>query len=579
MLRWFRKKEHSVSFEEILLDASNLPSFNQGRLEGKREVPITRRNVAVVSGLFLLVAFLFLAKLFSLQVIHGAEFKEISEKNTLNQTTLVAERGVIYDRNHEMLAWNEPDKTGAYSFPVRAYTDRLGMGQLLGYVSYPLKDKHGFYYRTDYVGRNGVEAAFNDQLAGKNGRKLVETDALGHVVAEHVVDPAVPGKSVTLSVDTKLSEAMYNIIKAATEEAGFRSGAGAIMDVKTGEIVAMTSFPSYDPEVMANGDDVALIEKYNKDKRFPFLNKVFAGAYAPGSIVKPFMAYAGLKEGVITPDTHIYSNGMLTIPNRYNPNQPSHFADWRPQGDMTVRQAIAYSSDVFFYILGGGLPEIAVPQAGLDKPFVGLGIKRMDEYFDFFHFGHKTGIKLANEQAGTVPSPEWKEATFHQPWLLGNTYHTAIGQFGWQVTPLQMLVAYGALATGGKFFTPHIIKGEKPEYVEQPLDPDILKVVHEGMHMTVVYPGGTARGLEKPYVTVAGKSGTAELGTEKSHVNSWAAGFWPNENPRYSFILLMEHAPHDNTLGATTIMGRVFDWIHENEPQYFNASSSPTTTH
>ena len=132
-----RPKKKEVSFDEILLDASNLPSFNQGRMEGRIELPITNRNVAVVGIIFLLISGWFLYKLFILQVVEGAQFRNVSENNTIDETIIIAERGVIYDRNGELIAWNEPDKSDEYTFPMRAYTDRQGLGQLTGYVSYP----------------------------------------------------------------------------------------------------------------------------------------------------------------------------------------------------------------------------------------------------------------------------------------------------------------------------------------------------------------------------------------------------------------------------------------------------------
>lgn len=556
---WKRRKKKKFEFEEIFMDSSNLPLFNQGRMEGKMELPITRYNVGVVAVVFLLIAIWFLSKLFVLQISQGAEFRHVSENNSLDKTVIIAERGVVYDRNGELLAWNEPDKDGDYSFPVRAYTNRNGLGQLIGYVSYPQKDKKGFYYRTEYVGRNGVEASYNDVLSGVNGQQLIETDALGEVIGEHIVESPVPGSELTLSLDVRLSEAMHDIIATSTRQAGFRSGAAAIMDVRTGEIVAMTSYPSYDPEVMADGDDTELIESYNTDPQFPFLNKVFAGVYTPGSVVKPFLAYAALKEGIISPNKIIVSTGEIVIPNPWDPSNPTRFTDWREHGKMTMREGIAFSSNVYFYYISGGYGDQE-----------GLGIRKMDEYYDFFNFGKKTGITLGNEQEGTVPTPEWKEEVFDEPWRLGNTYQTSIGQFGWQVTPLQMLVAYGALANGGRFFVPHVIKDQSPEYEDKPLDPDDLQVVHEGMRMTTNYPGGTARGLEKDYIAIAAKSGTAEIGAGNAFVNSWAAGFFPYEDPKYAFILMMDKAPRSNTLGATTIMGNVVDWMKENTPEYLD---------
>lgn len=564
-----RRSKKTVEFDEIFMDSSNLPAFNQGRLEGRLELPIARRSVIAVGVLFTLITLAFAGKLFELQVVKGAEYRERSDNNNIDQGIIIAERGVIYDRAGEMLAWNAADYEEDRGFPLRTYTDRAGLGQLLGYVSYPQKDKNGFYYRSDYIGRTGLESSYEDILHGKNGQQLIEVDAGGEVISALTVERGTSGASITTSVDAALSEAMYDIIASSTEKAGFRSGAGAIMNIHTGEIVAMTSFPSYDPEVMANGGDIEVIDGYNNDSRFPFLNKVVGGAYTPGSIVKPFMAYAALKEGVIGPGDTITSNGELVIPNPYNPDLPTIFRDWRAHGATNVVRAIAYSSDVYFYIIGGGLPAIAAPQAGVNE-MTGLGIARIHDYMEKFGFGHATGIEFPGEQAGVVPSIEWKEKTFGEEWRLGNTYHTSIGQYGFLVTPLQMLRAYAALGNGGLLVSPTLIKGQKGETEDLNLDEGYMRYVLEGMRMAVNTDGGTVRGLDLPYVNIAGKSGTAELGNDNAHVNSWVAGFWPYEEPEYAFILLMERAPRSNSLGAGWVMREVFDWMHINRPEYLS---------
>ncbi len=220
-----------------------------------------------------------------------------------------------------------------------------------------------------------------------------------------------------------------------------------------------------------------------------------------------------------------------------------------------MREAIAFSSNVYFYIIGGGFEDQE-----------GLGITRLHKYFTEFGLGSETGIILANEQSGVVPNPEWKEAVFEDDWRLGDTYFTSIGQYGFLATPIQMLRAYGAIANGGKLFTPHFMLGQQGDYTDIVLDPDYLQIIHEGMRKTVNYDGGTARALERSDVAIAAKSGTAELGADNAFVNSWAAGFWPYEEPKYAFILLMDKAPRSNSLGATRIMGDVFEWMSENRP-------------
>ena len=547
----------NVEVDEVLLDASNIPAFNRERLEGKRELPIGKRNIYSVGAIFSLVAAAFLLQIFSLQIVRGEEFRTIAENNTVDQALIIAERGVIYDRLGEMLVWNEVDDSGEYDFPIRAYTDRAGLGQVLGYVSYPKRDSRGYFFRTDYLGRSGVELAFDEQLKGHNGSKIIEVDALNEVISEFAIDAPTSGAEMVLSIDAELSEIMYDIIATSTAQADLRSGAAAIMNVHTGELLALTSFPSYDPEVMADGDDIALIDEYNNDERLPFLNKVIGGAYTPGSVVKPFVAYAALEEEIISPNKVIVSNGQIVIPNPYNPSNPSIFRDWRAHGKMTMREAIAFSSNVYFYIVGGGFE---------DQP--GLGITKMAENYHRFGFGESTGINLAQEQVGVVPDPEWKREVFDDDWRLGDTYFTAIGQFGFLVTPIQMLRAYAALANGGYLVEPHAVQGKTSEKIDLELDQAKLQIIHEGMRKTVNFPGGTARALERQDVAIAAKSGTAEVGAGNAYVNSWAAGFWPYEEPEYAFILMMDRAPRSNALGATRIMGDVVEWMSVNRPEY-----------
>ncbi|MBP9836422.1 MAG: hypothetical protein KBC78_01160 [Candidatus Pacebacteria bacterium] len=557
-MRWFRKKRQTqVEVDEVLFDATNILGLDLDRLEGKRELPIANKSIYKVGVVFVLVALFFLGKVYDLQVINGEKLFAIAESNSVDRDTIIAERGVIYDRKGEMVVWNEVDQRGVHDFPIRAYTDRLGLGQVLGYVSYPKKDNRGFYFRTEYIGRNGVEAAYDEVLKGKNGSKIVVADALNNVISEHALDYAVSGDPLYLSIDAELSEAMYQIISTSSAQAGFRSGAGAIMDVETGELIALTSFPSYDPEIMADGHEVEIINSYNQDDRLPFLNKVVGGAYTPGSIVKPFVAYAALSEKIIDPNKVIVSTGEIVIPNPYNPSNPSRFTDWRAHGAMTMREAIAFSSNVYFYTIGGGY--------GDQK---GLGITKMSEYYRKFGLGSTTGINIAEEQAGVVPDPAWKKKVFDDDWRLGDTYFTSIGQFGFLTTPIQMLRAYSALANGGHLVDPHVIKDKQGNSVDIHLNPDYLKIIHEGMRMTVTLDGGTARGLERKDVAVAAKSGTAEVGSGNAYVNSWAAGFFPYENPKYAFILMMDRAPRSNALGASRIMGNVVEWMSENRPEY-----------
>jgi penicillin-binding protein 2 len=198
----------------------------------------------------------------------------------------------------------------------------------------------------------------------------------------------------------------------------------------------------------------------------------------------------------------------------------------------------------------------------------------MDEYYRLLGFGTTTGISIASEQAGVVPNPAWKRQMFNDDWRLGDTYFTAIGQYGFLTTPLQILRAYAVLGNGTHLVTPHVHKGVQGTTTPLVLNQSHLQIIREGMRMAVNYPGGTARSLERADVAIAAKSGTAEIGAGNAYVNSWAAGFWPYEDPQYAFVLMMDKAPRSNSLGATRIMGDVMNWIAEYRPEYLGLATS-----
>lgn len=555
-MRLFRhKRGREIELDEILLDSSNLPAFNKGRMEGRLETPIRARSVYAVGGVFLLIVSVFMYQLVTLQVVKGAEYMEKSENNKLDQTVLFASRGAIFDSAGELLAWNI-DSTHIQQFSERAYSLRRGVGHIVGYVSYPQRDKAGFYYRTEYKGLSGAERAFSDKLEGENGEQLIEADAHGAVISSNVVHMPLPGESITLSVDAEMTEALYDTIATTAAAFGFHSGAGVIMDVNTGEVIAMASFPAFDPNVLVKGDDRETIESYNTDDRLPLLNKVISGLYTPGSIVKPFVAFAALQENIIDPLKTIFSAGKMIVPNKYFPDKPSVFTDWKAHGAVDMRQAIAVSSNIYFYTVGGGFE---------DQP--GLGITKLKKYFTLFGFGTTTGIELPGEVAGVVPDPEWKAKMFEDgDWRLGDTYFTSIGQFGFQSTPIEFVRAYAALANGGTLVSPTMIKGGQGATTSIDMPVAERKIVVEGMRGSIL--GGTARALNRSDVQFAGKTGTAELGTTKTFVNSWVAGFYPYEKPKYAFILLMEHGPRKNLFGASPAMSHFFNWVKVHKPEY-----------
>ncbi len=554
--------KRDIAPDEIFLDSKNLPCFNTQQFEGRLEKAIPKKSIFALGIFFAFCALIFVGRLGNLQILKGEAYFKKSENNTLMKKPIFADRGIIYDRNENLLAWNTWDKSDLNKFdaPARSYIADPGFGLLLGYVSSPAKDASGRYWQDTFIGKDGVEKSYNDLLTGKNGVRITETDVKGTIQAENIVTNPTPGENIKLSIDSRIQKKMYDSIASMAQNSSFSGGAGVLMDIKTGEILAMTSYPEYNPNILSKGDDKKTISGYFSDKRKVFMNRPISGLYTPGSIVKPFIGYGALFEGVISPSKQILSNGSISIPNPYFPEKKSVFKDHGSFGYVDMRKAIAVSSDVYFYEVGGGFESQK-----------GLGIYNIDKYIKLFGISDKTGIDIGSEKTGIMPTPEWKEKTFKgDMWRVGDTYNTSIGQYGFQVTPLAMARAVAGIANMGTIPTPHVRLGDKTyesKVTNISIDKDKMKVVWEGMRMAVTE--GTCMALNLPSVKVAAKSGTAQVGLGNTNTNSWIVGFFPYENPKYSFALMMERGPKAASGNATRVMSEVVDYMSVYTPEYF----------
>lgn len=561
MRKWFKRKyrDYEILPDEIFLDDANVSGLNKQQFEGVIEKPIAQKALQFLGGFFALVLVFFGGQLIHLQIMRGEEFLERSEDNRLRSNPIFSERGVIYDRNGEEIAWNSE---GDESFLYRAYTERSGHGHLLGYVNYPEKDSSGFFWRREIGGQAGIEKKYNDLLAGENGAQLFEVDALGSEISNNLILEPTHGENLTTTIDTFVQHELYEAIKKQSEEADFVGAAASIMDINNGELLAFTSYPEFDPYTLAEGKDVKAINGFFTNPQKPFLNRVISGLYSPGSTVKPFLGLAALHESLITKDTNIVSTGRIEIPNRFNPSNSSIFRDWRREGHgiTDVRFAIADSVNTFFYAIGGGY-----------RNQEGLGITKIEKYMRAFDISESTGIDFGRESIGTIPSPQWKEKVFNDgTWRLGDTYITSIGQFGFQVNPLQMTRATAALANKGQLVKPLLIKGNS---ITQEISPKIAdqhyEVIQAGMRDTVTT--GTARIIDVPYVEMAAKTGTAQVGVNNEFYNSWIIGFFPYENPQYAYSIVMERAPKDSQGSAGRAMRSFIDGVQENYPTFWES--------
>lgn len=554
----YDRRAKDIDPDEIFIDSENLPNFDVSQFEGRLEKPISRRSLFILGVVFVLIFLLYLGRVWNLQIQDGGLYFSKSENNRLRNSLIFAKRGVIYDRTNEKLAWNVENLTDN-SYDLRKYIPLDGFAHLLGYLKYPAKDKYGFYFSEVFDGKDGVEKVYNSALSGENGKRIVEVDALGAIQSENIVRLPKDGENLNLTIDAGIQNKMFLEIKGLSERVGFSGGAGIIMDVNTGEVLALTSYPEYSSQILTDGQNKIVINKYLSSKNNPFLNRVTAGLYTPGSTVKPYMAYAALSEKVIDPYANIYSSGSISLPNPYDASRPTVFKDWKAHGYVDMKKALAVSSDVYFYEIGGGFENQK-----------GLGILNIDKYMKLFGLGQAPISSFFSGPAGVIPTPEWKAENFAgEDWRIGNTYHTSIGQYGFQVTPIQMVRAVAALANGGKLLEPKILLNSEPEIVSDlDLDQSYLKIIRDGMRDGVIKDYGVAKVLNTPDVSVAAKTGTAELGVYKQFVNSWVTGFFPYENPKYAFVVIMEKGPVTNLTGATYVMRQVLDYIAGYKSEY-----------
>lgn len=549
IFRRFKRRIKQIDPDEVFLDATNLPSFDDQQFEGRIEQPIAKKVINVFAVVFLLLGLVFTWRVGLVQLVHGESYYKRSEANKLRHSPVFPDRGLIYDRHGVILAWNEEG--------VRRYINEEGFGHLLGFVGYPNEDqlKNNNYHPKQLVGKDGVELSFNNQLLGEIGVRMEEVNAREEIQSDHILAEPKSGDNLTLSIDSRIQSAMHRSIKEVAINGGFRGGSGIIMDVESGELIALTNYPEYDPNIIVSATSSEMIKQYNSEAN-PYLNRAVNGLYTPGSVIKPFLALAALAEKIIDPKKVIMTNGYLRLPNPYNPDKPTIFRDWQNQGPVDMRKAIAVSSNVYFYYIGGGFDGQK-----------GLGISRIESYLKQFGFNEKTGINFNSELSGVIPNPAWKQEKFNEPWLLGDTYHTSIGQYGTLVTPIQVVRGIAAIANDGLLLTPQLSLNKKEIKTKLNLSPQDHLVVKEGMRMTVT--DGTTLSLNVPGTKIASKTGTAEIDAGKRYVNSWIVGFFPYDQPKYAFVVVMEQGPRSGNIGGLSAMRNVVNWMNINTPEYF----------
>lgn len=455
---------------------------------------------------------------------------------------------------------------------VRQYLDGGSLGSLLGYTGRISAEEYaakqpGEYQQTDYIGKNGLEREYEQILRGSNGSEQTEVDVAQRPVKVLASKPSVAGQNLTLTIDKPLQDVLVKSIQDQMNAAGSGRGAGVVLNPQTGEILAMASLPGYDNNKFAEGistkDYKALLDNPNQ----PLFNKAFQGAYAVGSIIKPLVATAALVEKVVSPSTVIEDKGSLQIPNIYDPGIVYTYRTWEPGGlgQVNLNKAISLSSNVFFFTVGGGF-----------GPIKGLGVTRLNNWYERFGLGKPTGIDLPAEAAGLVPDPDGKKKATGEAWTVGDTYNSSVGQGGLMASPLQMAAATAAIANGGTLYKPYLVSkvsdesGQvsattKPTVVRKEIAPtDVLTTVRNGMR-DVVRSGTACCKIEQEVpVAVAGKTGTAETDPDnKKKPNAWFTSFAPFDNPRIVTVILVENSGEGAQYAAPATR-EVLKWYFSN---------------
>lgn len=445
---------------------------------------------------------------------------------------------------------------------VRRYLEKEYFAQVLGYggrVSEEDMRNDLKLFAIDTIGKEGAELAYDEYLRGTNGSVEREIDAVSRVMKEKQVREDAIGMNVVLTIDAALQKKISDVLARQLALTPAAKGAAAVaLDPRTGEILALVSLPSYDNNIFSTLSARKTYQELLRDPAKPFFNRTIAGTYPPGSSIKPFIAYAALEEGVVTPRTQVLSTGAIVVNNPYNPDAPAIFRDWKAGGHgiVDVYTAIAESVNTYFYALGGGYGDIE-----------GLGIARIKRYLDAFGFGAKTNADIAGEGAGVVPDKAWKEKVVGAQWTLGDTYNVSIGQGNLLVTPLQLARAYAALANGGKLMQPLLVKEvidkdknvvfeSRPLIVATSADNEKnLSVVRAGMRQTVT--DGSARRLADLPVAVAGKTGTAQAPRGATH--AWFSSFAPFEDPQIALVILFEEGGEGSAV-AVPAAHEIYRW-------------------
>lgn len=555
-------------------------------------------RLPALGALVVVLFTILVGRLWQLQIIQGPYYLRLSEENRVRDLRLPAPRGIIYDRKGRPLVSNRaaftvsvlprelddpakvfPRLANILNLPEAEIRDRLSRARVRPFEPVRLQRdlpkaivarieesrldlpgviievepvRHYLYgslaahvlgqmgeispgelaawtgYRMgDLVGKAGIERVYDRALRGRDGRVRVEVDARGRPVRELTGEPSSPGRSIVLTID-------LDVQQAAEAALGSRTGAVVVMDPRNGEVLALASHPTFDPNAFAAGISARNWTRLTGDRGLPLLNRAVDSAYEPGSVFKIVTAAAALTRGTATRSSRINCPGFLRLGGRT-------FRDLKAHGTVDFITGVAQSCNVFFWTLGLRTGNDALAQMAR-----ALGL------------GERTGIDLPSEAPGLIPSSAWKQRVLGEPWYPGDTLNMAIGQ-GWvNTTPLQIARMVATVGSGGTMVRPHLVRGlldpadrrmdrvavRPARHIYMP--PEALRTLRDSLEAVVVR--GTGRAVAIPGLRIAGKTGSAENPRGEPH--AWFAAYAPADQPRIAVAVIVEHGRRGGLVAA-----------------------------
>lgn len=511
-----------------------IPPFQKatgGEINFKKNV---RSNFNIRLGLLPFVLFfifsLLIIRLFQLTIVKGPYYYFLAEGNRIREIDIPAPRGTILDRKAFTIVYSEKKEDGSQR---RVYNEPEAFAHLVGFRQLASKDDLKNDHCTpllklnEKIGKEGIEKVYECALRGRRGKKLIEVNSNGKFKKTITLIPAVDGENIKLSVDMELQKKAFSLIKE-------KKSAVVASKPQTGEILILTSNPSFNPQVFED-DNTLASQNYLKDKDKPIFNRSLKGLYPPGSIFKLAVATGALEEKVIDEKFEIEDTGQIQA-------GPLTFGNWyfkkygKTDGAVNLVKGLKRSNDIFFYRIGAR-----------------LGFEGIKKWAQKLGYGHSTGILLGDED-GLVPSAFWKEDRLKEDWYLGDTYNLSIGQGYLLTTPLQVNMATAVFANGGKLCKPKLLKDEKPDCKNLNISKKNLELVRQGMRQACS-AGGTGWPffefkIKNEQIKVGCKTGTAEAQKTDALPHAWFTVFAPFDKPEIVLTVLVENSGEGSEIAA-----------------------------